>query len=445
MGLGIVILLLVSACGLQPLEKNIYRLPHPSAGGSLPPHTVDTSAGYRLSLTKVTSDEICIDAYVTSYSTRPERALANVKDRLKPDRDGIGFCRGQSKSFREYCEDNEPFPVKQVFEPVIYAVEFSKHASNSYRKTGNVEQVCVEELTNQRGIVVGCARYVEQDEEVEGWDAGVLFYSRGGWRSCVANKGLIGPTTKEFDFAFSVVPYRFVLEGGKSVDGPWGATGGTSAETPPVPDLVAAKAAAEAGTPTVTWVPSTPEKSSYGRAPKQGKFTTPAPTNAPVSAPAPAPAPAPPVAPPPAPEVPGDPLRARADKRFAVVVLQIVRDGKVLASIDAAGSVTMNGTAAGSWKDGAFLDRRGVAAIVVTSSGEVLTKGNKRLARISRDKLQLEDGTTMTIDASGRFKLAKGGKVEVSAATVKVDARGRRIALVMGLVSAGGLRFKPQP
>lgn len=448
MSRAIVALLLVSGCGATVKDSNVHRLPHPSAG-ALPPHTLETTAGYRLSLTKVTNDEICIDAYVTSYSTTADRALEDVKKRLKPDRDGIGFCRGRDQTDRYYCARNEPFPVKQVFQPVIYGVEFSKHASNSYRKTGNREQVCVEELTNHRGTVVGCARYVEQDEQVEGWDGGVLFYARGGWRSCVPNKGLIDPTSSEFDFAFSVVPYRFVFEGGKSASGAWGTTGGTSAETPTaVQDLEAARAAAMAGRPTVTWSPPSTDKPKLGRVPETTTITTagspprspPTPTPAPAPAPSPTGAPTKPVTPGPA---PADPLRGREDKRFVTATLQIVRDGKVIVSIDGSGAVVNSGTHIATWRAGAYVDKAGTTAVAITASGEVVTQRG-RLARFAGDKLELEKGGTLSIDTSGRYRLVKGSRVEVSSAMVKVDSRGRKLALVAGLLSVGVLGFAPE-
>ena len=184
---------------------------HPSATDSVAPNVMDNK---RLSITKLTDKEICVDLELRAGSYESdEQALADVQRMLAARDYRLGRCQSDGR----YCEPVEYTPAK-TFPPVIVKISEQSYNYTKHVKTGNRETVCTDDLQNRRGDTVGCARYVEQDEtrKVEGERTGLEHLAQAGRRYCIPNKGLVGPTTSSFDLAVGYDRVRVVLTGGKN-------------------------------------------------------------------------------------------------------------------------------------------------------------------------------------------------------------------------------------
>jgi hypothetical protein len=207
-------------------------VPHPSATGTLPENSVNASTrpGDRggtdiwLSITELTDKRVCLDfgAFVTSRNPKN----FDLHDMVKDVERGRVFLR--SHTGRKI-----PLAITETLPTEVLATWVADLPYMVDQDTGRTATQCVEQLTNQYGTVVGCARYEEVaiTTKVETTFKATLIRHYGGIRMCAANDGLVPSDAPWVGIVYGNVPYRrrFDLTGGIAKTGSWGATGGRSA------------------------------------------------------------------------------------------------------------------------------------------------------------------------------------------------------------------------
>lgn len=224
------LLVLAASCTRKQREPyfsgKAIAIEHPAASGTLPtnesgkPHKGFETLLNGVSLTKLTDSEVCVDVGRVDESHKPDSAkfMASVKH----------------TTVQFYTTKNRwvPAPLTKEFPAVIVGQHEGTYTQSRSVTTGNRETVCVEDLLDQWGAVVGCARYVDQDEVARVTDVkrGTIYTAAGGARFCAPNDGIVAPDGRFLQLTISGLSHRFDLSGGQPKEGKWGATGGKAVD-----------------------------------------------------------------------------------------------------------------------------------------------------------------------------------------------------------------------
>ncbi len=136
--------------------------------------------------------------------------------------------------FRSPSGTAEPEIVERP-EPRVRASRMSTHNVGYDVDSGRKANVCVQELTNDAGRVVGCARYEETaiTERRERSEPIRVFTTASALRWCAPTKRLVTSDTPwvevSYDDLGTFTTVRIELEGGRKVSGAWGGRGGRDA------------------------------------------------------------------------------------------------------------------------------------------------------------------------------------------------------------------------
>lgn len=203
-------------------------LAHPSSSKTLPDNVFDRRDKARdqrwFSITEISSARVCVDFNAAAEHENPKNYA--LDDLMRDLKHGSFQLRGSDGR-------KSPFTVVEELPDQLLGQRRAMVPKGKSVDTGRSATVCVEELQNQYGTVVGCQRYEEQaitktiNEDVEV----TLYNHHGAVRMCAKNDGIVTADAAWFGIMYGYKPNRIrvVLTGGVPTSGSWGATGGRSA------------------------------------------------------------------------------------------------------------------------------------------------------------------------------------------------------------------------
>jgi hypothetical protein len=417
--------LLVGGCASARPPTSV-TLVHPSSGTLPPNEVVHPMAMVAFSLSEVTDQQVCVDHADYAWGDvkqGPQAAIDAMERKL---------ARVSATPLMFVARDGSrvPVPVTTRFAPRYVGVSDGKVTMVRFVKTGEKQQVCVEDVMDERNIAVGCKRWEDQDTIAKEEYAKAYKYheARGGLRWCAANTGnrFIAPTSGQFDIIASLSleanerydRLRFTFTGGSAHDRAWGARGGTSAEG----DAFFAKHDQYNRT-----TPPTGAATPSGTTPPEGATTKT--THPPVSKPV------------------ASGLREKATGRFEIVAFTLALERGHKMEVRADGSMWSDGKEVGRFsRDGVLTGPDGKDVIALSSANEVWAGRTPAvLYRIQgRTLVAAGNGATISIAANGAIEMRQPNKPPRTSKQRLVLPKGASLAvpLLVIVMQLGGIPWQ---
>ena len=208
--------------------RDTQAISHPSSNGVVEANRFDdsradqvTSVGW-FSVTELSDQRVCVERAIGQQGRDEQAAKAKI-ERLLSAQPGMVYFNGAGSA--------KVKPSVEVLGPILGGKAQAERKFDQGTPTGRMETVCVEEMVNKYGTVVGCAAYEEQeivDHKTIKRVVDVYTY-RGALRWCADSSGLVDSEDTHFDFTSGGLRRRLELNGGTPRQGSWGGVGGISA------------------------------------------------------------------------------------------------------------------------------------------------------------------------------------------------------------------------